>query len=157
MEKRILVVEHAAFREAFTRTLRKALSPEQPDVVFVEAGSAAEARSRLGEGGLGAALIAIALPDGDGLALVRGSTTAARAARSRPSCGRRTWIPPWPSGRWTPARGGVLQGGLGAGDGGGDKEADRRRTLGRLGPGEPGRDGTARDAPRPVCKINFDV
>jgi DNA-binding NarL/FixJ family response regulator len=73
MEKRILVVEHDAdFREAFTRTLRKALSPEQPDVVFVEAGSVAEARSRLGEGGLGAALIAIALPDGDGLDLVRG-------------------------------------------------------------------------------------
>ena len=41
------------------------------DVAFVEAGSLAEARARLGEGGLDAALIDVGLPDGDGLDLVR--------------------------------------------------------------------------------------
>ena len=52
--------------------LREALAPEQPDVAFVGAGSVAEARARLREGGLDAALIDAALPDGDGLDLVRG-------------------------------------------------------------------------------------
>jgi DNA-binding NarL/FixJ family response regulator len=71
MQKRFLVVEDDTdFRETFTRTLSKALSPEQLDVVFVEAGSAAEARVRLREGGLDAALIDPALPDGNGLDLV---------------------------------------------------------------------------------------
>jgi DNA-binding NarL/FixJ family response regulator len=71
MEKRILVVEHDSdFREAFARTLGKALSPEQTDVVFVGVGSVTEARSQLREGGLDAALIGVALPDGDGLDLV---------------------------------------------------------------------------------------
>ena len=71
MQKRILVVEDDTdFREIFTRTLSKALSPEQLDVAFVEAGSAAEARARLREGGLDAALIDITLPDGSGLNLV---------------------------------------------------------------------------------------
>jgi two-component system, OmpR family, catabolic regulation response regulator CreB len=72
MEKRILLVEDdAAFRRAFTRALELALAPEQLDVTFVEAGSLAEARARLGEGGLDAALIDVTLPDGNGLDLVR--------------------------------------------------------------------------------------
>jgi two-component system, OmpR family, catabolic regulation response regulator CreB len=48
-----------------------ALAPEQLDVAFVEAGSLAEARARLREGGLDAALIDVTLPDGNGLDLVR--------------------------------------------------------------------------------------
>ena len=72
MEKRILLVEDdAGFRQAFTRALVLALAPEQLDVTFVEAGSLAEARARLGEGGLDAALIDVTLPDGNGLDLVR--------------------------------------------------------------------------------------
>ena len=68
---RILFVEHDAnFREAFASAVRKALAPEHPDVAFVGAGSVAEARSRLREGGLDAALVGVALPDGDGLDLV---------------------------------------------------------------------------------------
>lgn len=71
MESRILFVEDDAnFRELFTRLLREALAPERLDVAFVEAGSAAEARARLREGGLDAALIDITLPDGNGLDLV---------------------------------------------------------------------------------------
>ena len=72
MEKRILLVEDdAGFRRAFTRALKLALAPEQLDVTFVEAGTLAEARLRLGEGGLDAALIDVTLPDGNGLDLVR--------------------------------------------------------------------------------------
>jgi two-component system, OmpR family, catabolic regulation response regulator CreB len=72
MEKRILLVEDdAEFRQAFTRALRLALAPEQLDVAFVESGSLAEARARLREGGLDAALIDMTLPDGNGLDLVR--------------------------------------------------------------------------------------
>ena len=71
MEKRILFVEDDAnFRELFTRLLREALAPERLDVAFVEAGSVAEARARLREGSLDAALIDITLPDGNGLDLV---------------------------------------------------------------------------------------
>ena len=71
MEKRILFVEDdASFRELFACLLGEALAPEQLDVSFVEAGSAAEARARLREGGLDAALIDIALPDANGLELV---------------------------------------------------------------------------------------
>jgi CheY-like chemotaxis protein len=71
MEKRILFVEDDAnFRELFTRLLREALAPELLDVAFVEAGSVAEARARLREGSLDAALIDITLPDGNGLDLV---------------------------------------------------------------------------------------
>jgi CheY-like chemotaxis protein len=71
MERRILFVEDDAnFRKVFTPMLREALAPEQLDVAFVEAGSAAEARARLREGGLDAALIDITLPDGNGLDLV---------------------------------------------------------------------------------------
>jgi CheY-like chemotaxis protein len=72
MQKRILLVEdNAHFREAFARALRRALASEQLDVAFVEADSLAEARARLLEGRLDAALIDVALPDGDGLDLVR--------------------------------------------------------------------------------------
>ena len=69
---RILFVEHDAnFREAFASAVRKALAPEHPeDVAFGGAGSVAEPRSRLKEGRLDAALIDVALPDGDGLDLV---------------------------------------------------------------------------------------
>ena len=71
MLKRILFVEdNSGFREAFTQALGEALAHEQLDVAFVEAGSAAEARERLREGRLDAALIDITLPDGNGLELV---------------------------------------------------------------------------------------
>ena len=72
MEKqRILVVDDdAKFREVFARTLGRAMAAESLDVVFVEAGSLAEARERLREGGLDAALIDMRLPDGGGLDLV---------------------------------------------------------------------------------------
>jgi two-component system, OmpR family, KDP operon response regulator KdpE len=72
MEKRILLVEDdAQFREVFTSALKLALAPEQLDVEFVEAGSLAEARARLQEGRLDAALIDVTLPDGNGLDFVR--------------------------------------------------------------------------------------
>ena len=72
MALRILLVEDdARFREVFVRALERALATEHLDVTFVEAGSLAEARARLLEGGLDAALIDVRLPDGDGLDLVR--------------------------------------------------------------------------------------
>jgi two-component system, NarL family, response regulator DevR len=73
MEKqRILLVEdNLRFREVFALALRRALAAEWLDVAFVEAGSISEARARLREGGLDAALIDVRLPDGDGLDLVR--------------------------------------------------------------------------------------
>ena len=72
MERRVLFVEDDAnFRQVFTRLMREALAPERRDVAFVEAGTLAEARTRLREGGLDAALIDVGLPDGDGLDLVR--------------------------------------------------------------------------------------
>ena len=71
MERRILFVEDdAGFREVFTRLMREALAPERLDVTFVEAGTLAEARTRLREGGLDAALIDVTMPEGDGLELV---------------------------------------------------------------------------------------
>jgi CheY-like chemotaxis protein len=71
VEKRILLVEdNARFREDFARAVERALSAAPLDVTFVEAGSLAEARARLREGGLDAALIDVRLPDGDGLDLV---------------------------------------------------------------------------------------
>ena len=72
MGKRILFVEDdTRFREVFALWVEEALASEQLDVVFVGAGSVAEARSRLREGGLDAALIDVELPDGSGLDLVR--------------------------------------------------------------------------------------
>jgi len=71
MELRILFVEDDAnFREVFARLMREALNPEGLDAAFVEAGTLAEARTRLREGGLDAALIDVTMPDGDGLELV---------------------------------------------------------------------------------------
>jgi CheY-like chemotaxis protein len=71
MERSVLFVEDDAnFREVFTRLMREALAPEQLDVTFVEAGTLAEARTRLREGGLDAALIDVTMPDGNGLELV---------------------------------------------------------------------------------------
>src|SRR5215203_5217598 len=71
MERRVLFVEDDAnFRKVFTRLMREALAPERLDVAFVEAGTLAEARTRLREGGLDAALIDVTMPDGDGLELV---------------------------------------------------------------------------------------
>jgi two-component system, NarL family, response regulator DesR len=72
MEKRILVVEDDAdLREAFARALRETLSPDHPDVAVVGVGSVAEARARLREGGLDAALVDAAMSDGDGVELVQ--------------------------------------------------------------------------------------
>ena len=71
-KQRILLVEdNARFRENFARALERALAAVPLDVEFVEARSLAEARERLREGGLDAALIDVRLPDGDGLDLVR--------------------------------------------------------------------------------------
>jgi CheY-like chemotaxis protein len=71
MERRVLFVEDDAnFRKVFTRLMREALASEGLDVAFVEAGTLAEARTRLREGGLDAALIDVTMPDGDGLKLV---------------------------------------------------------------------------------------
>jgi CheY-like chemotaxis protein len=72
MGKRILLVEdNAEFRQVFIRALGLALAAEELDFTFVESGSMAEARERLRDGGLDAALIDVTLPDGNGLDLVR--------------------------------------------------------------------------------------
>jgi CheY-like chemotaxis protein len=72
MEKRILVVDDdAGFREVFAQAMGQAMAAELLDVALVGAGSISEARARLWEGGLDAALIDVRLPDGDGLDLVR--------------------------------------------------------------------------------------
>ena len=71
MGKRILLVEDdAAFRRVFVPATREALGDEGLVVEFVEAGTLAEARVRLREGGLDTALIDVTMPDGDGLELV---------------------------------------------------------------------------------------
>jgi two-component system, NarL family, response regulator DevR len=81
MEKRILLVEdNAQFRATFARALALELAAESLEVVFVEAGSLAEARVRISEGGLDAALIDVRLPDGDGLDLVRELTYGAASS-----------------------------------------------------------------------------
>jgi CheY-like chemotaxis protein len=71
MGKRILLVEDdVGFRRVFTHAIREALVDEGLGVAFVEAGSLAEAHSRLREGVLDAALIDVTMPDGNGLGLV---------------------------------------------------------------------------------------
>ena len=65
-----MLMDDAAFRRVFSHAMREALGDEGLGVSFVEAGSLAEARSRLREGGLDAALIDVRLPDGEGLGLV---------------------------------------------------------------------------------------
>ena len=131
MGKRILFVEEDAnFRDVFMHALREALATERLDVAFVEAGSAAEARSRLREGGLDAALIDITLPDANGLDLVGdinnggpGSPipTLVSAATLESSVAVRALE--------AGARGSTLQASFGARECGCDKEADQRRTL----------------------------
>jgi CheY-like chemotaxis protein len=70
-KQRVLVVEDdVRFREVLQRAFGHALAAELLDVAFVGAGSISEARARLQEGGLDAALIDVRLPDGDGLDLV---------------------------------------------------------------------------------------
>ena len=72
MGERILLVEdNDEFRRVFTRALDLALAAEQVEVTFVESGTLADARERLREGGLDAALIDVTLPDGNGIDLVR--------------------------------------------------------------------------------------
>jgi CheY-like chemotaxis protein len=66
----LLVEDDARFGEAFMDALRGALARELLDVAFVGVGTLAEARERLKEGGLDAALIDVRMPDGDGLELV---------------------------------------------------------------------------------------
>jgi CheY-like chemotaxis protein len=71
MGNRILLVEDdAAFGRVFTHAMREALGDEGLGVAFVESGTLAEARVRLREGGLDAALVDVTMPDGDGLELV---------------------------------------------------------------------------------------
>ena len=71
MAKLILFVEEdAQFRVVFAHAIREALADEGLEVAFVESGTLAEARARLREGGLHAALIDVSMPDGDGLDLV---------------------------------------------------------------------------------------
>jgi CheY-like chemotaxis protein len=67
----LLVEDNVEFRQIFTRSLGLALAAERLDVTFVESGSVAEARERLQEGRLDAALIDVTRPDGNGLDLVR--------------------------------------------------------------------------------------
>jgi two-component system, NarL family, response regulator DevR len=70
-KQRILVVEDdVRFSEVLQQAMGHALAAELLDVAFVGAGSISEARARLREGGLDAALIDVRLPDGDGLDLV---------------------------------------------------------------------------------------
>ena len=54
----------------FTYAIREELADEGLEVAFVAAGTLIQARSRLREGGLDAALIDATMPDGDGLDLV---------------------------------------------------------------------------------------
>src|SRR3569832_1692720 len=71
MGKRILFVEDdVECRVVFAHAIREALADEGLEVAFVESGTLAEARARLREGGLDAALIDVSMPDGDGLDLV---------------------------------------------------------------------------------------
>jgi CheY-like chemotaxis protein len=66
----LLVEDDARFRKTFMDALRGALARERLDVALVGVGTLAEARERLKEGGLDAALIDVTMPDGDGLGLV---------------------------------------------------------------------------------------
>ena len=101
--------------------LREALAPEHPeDVAFVGAGSVAETRSRLKEGGMDAALIAVALPDGAGLDLVH-ETNDGGVGSPMPTLVLTANLGTFVATRALDAgAGGVLKGGLGAGDGRGN-------------------------------------
>jgi CheY-like chemotaxis protein len=128
MEKRILLVEDdAAFREDFTRALTQALAPEQLDVTFVEAGTLAEARTRLREGGLDAALIDVTMPDGNGLELV-GEIHDGGVGSPIPTLVLTASLETSVAGRAMEA--GAFQGSFDARDGGGDREDVRRTDRG---------------------------
>ena len=64
----LLVEDNLSFAGQFARLL-EALPGLEIEVVSV--GSLAEARERLAEGGLDAALVDLGLPDGDGVSLIR--------------------------------------------------------------------------------------
>jgi DNA-binding NarL/FixJ family response regulator len=64
----LLVEDNVSFAGKFARLL-EAFPGLEIEVVTV--GSLAEARERLAEGGLDAALVDLALPDGDGMTLIR--------------------------------------------------------------------------------------
>ena len=66
----MLVEDDASFSMVFAYAVRKSLADEGLGVAFVEASTLAEARERLREGGLDAALIDVWMPDGNGLELV---------------------------------------------------------------------------------------
>ena len=63
--------DNVDFRGSFASALGEVLDSEGLKVCFVSVGTLAEARGRLREGGLDAALIDVGMPDGDGLNLVR--------------------------------------------------------------------------------------
>lgn len=69
----LLVEDNLSFAGHFARLL-EALPGLEIEVVSV--GSLAEARERLAEGGLDAALVDLGLPDGDGVSLIREMSTA---------------------------------------------------------------------------------
>jgi DNA-binding response OmpR family regulator len=69
----LLVEDNLSFAGHFARLL-EALPGLEIEVVSV--GSLAEARERLAEGGLDAALVDLGLPDGDGVSLIREMSVA---------------------------------------------------------------------------------
>jgi CheY-like chemotaxis protein len=69
----LLVEDNLSFAGQFARLL-EALPGLEIEVVRV--GSLAEARERLAEGGLDAALVDLGLPDGDGVSLIREMSAA---------------------------------------------------------------------------------
>jgi CheY-like chemotaxis protein len=69
----LLVEDNLSFAGHFARLL-EALPGLEIEVVSV--GSLAEARERLAEGGLDAALVDLGLPDGDGVSLIREMSAA---------------------------------------------------------------------------------
>jgi CheY-like chemotaxis protein len=69
----LLVEDNLSFAGHFARLL-EALPGLEIEVVSV--GSLAEARERLSEGGLDAALVDLGLPDGDGVSLIREMSAA---------------------------------------------------------------------------------
>src|SRR5215212_646856 len=135
MGKRILFVEDdAEFRVVFTHAIREALADEGLEIAFVVAGTLLQARSRLREGGLDAALIDVSMPDGDGLDLSRRRDP--RRWRGQPDPYARVDGEPGRL-RGRPCDGGgheagALQGGFDAGGRGSDQEVDQRRTLGGM-------------------------
>jgi CheY-like chemotaxis protein len=87
MKRRVLFVEDDAnFRRVFARLMREALAPEQLDVAFVEAGTLAEARTRLREAGWTPRSSTSRCPTATGWTSWERSTTVAWATTSRPSC-----------------------------------------------------------------------